>query len=447
MPATSPAIPFPGPTRAGGPLLAALVRALSSAGSLDEVMDAVIPAVRELLGADGATFVLREGDHCFYAGEQAIGPLWKGRRFPAASCISGWCMSNGQGVAIDDIALDDRIPAEAYRPTFVRSLAMVPVRPADPVAAIGAYWAVPGRASAADSDLLRAIADATCLALAHLELQCAHAALRIEVEERKRMEAALLQAQRLEGVGLLTGGIAHDFNNHLAIIQGSLEILEGQPLCPVGRRGLVDAQGAVDRGAQLIGQLLAFARRQPLEQEMLDLGQVVSQLSGLLGRSLGGGVVTETEIPAKPCRLRGNRGQLENVLLNLAINARDAMPAGGRLVFRVVPVPAGDGSRVPPRVLLEVEDSGIGMSEDIRARAAQPFFTTRADSGGSGLGLSLAQGFARQCGGTLAIDSEPGRGTRVRLLLPAAAPEEQGRQEENGSAGAPGPAPCDRRMR
>lgn len=145
----------------------ASIRRLSLAGSVDEVMSTVTPAARQLLKADGVTFVLRDGELCHYADEDAIAPLWKGRRFPMDSCISGWCMKQGTAVRIPDIYADERIPQDAYRPTFVRSLAMAPVRKEDPIAAMGAYWAEERRCSTEELDLLQTMADASALAIAH----------------------------------------------------------------------------------------------------------------------------------------------------------------------------------------------------------------------------------------------------------------------------------------
>ncbi|MDT9599915.1 sensor histidine kinase [Sphingosinicella rhizophila] len=150
--------------------LIAVVRELSYARSLAEVMEAVTHAARTLLGADGVSFVLREGDLCYYADENAIGPLWKGRRFPMSACISGWCMEHGQAVAIPDISLDPRIPQDAYRPTFVKSLAMAPVRQEKPIAAIGAYWATLHNPGPKEVQRLQAVADAAALAIAYVQV-------------------------------------------------------------------------------------------------------------------------------------------------------------------------------------------------------------------------------------------------------------------------------------
>lgn len=151
--------------------LTIVIRRLASAKSLPEVMEIVTHAARAMLAADGITFVLRDGEQCYYAEEDSIGPLWKGRRFPMSACISGWCMMHGRAVNIADIYDDERIPEDAYRPTFVKSLAMVPVRREEPIAALGAYWAKPHKASASELELLQTIANATALSIAYVQLR------------------------------------------------------------------------------------------------------------------------------------------------------------------------------------------------------------------------------------------------------------------------------------
>lgn len=154
--------------------LTSVIRRLASAQTLPEIMEIVTHAARVLLAADGVTFVLRDGDRCHYAEEDSIAPLWKGRRFPLGACISGWCMENGRAVSIPDIYQDERIPQDAYRPTFVKSLAMVPVRQEQPIAALGAYWARHYQASPADLDLLQTVANAAALPIAYVQLREAH---------------------------------------------------------------------------------------------------------------------------------------------------------------------------------------------------------------------------------------------------------------------------------
>ena len=244
-----------------------------------------------------------------------------------------------------------------------------------------------------------------------------------EIEER---DARLRQAQKMEAIGQLTGGIAHDFNNLLQVIQGNADILEEK----VGRTDTaLDAiQRASNRGAELTQRLLAFARRQPLKAEAVDVGALIRRLVSLLDRTLGGNVriTTDTEPDLWPALV--DAGQLENALLNLAINARDAMGGDGAIEIRAarttIPLQnaaAGEEGPAPgDYVSIVVRDNGPGMSEKVRARAFEPFFTTKRVGQGSGLGLSMVYGFAKQSAGNVSIDSAEGGGTSITLYLPRA---------------------------
>ncbi|WP_338761117.1 response regulator [Massilia sp. METH4] len=244
--------------------------------------------------------------------------------------------------------------------------------------------------------------------------------------ELQNAQAALLHAQKLEAVGKLTGGVAHDFNNILQILRANLELLAqevGNAEGPAKR--LDSAMLAVDRGTKLTTQLLAFARRQPLRPEPVDLAVVVRGLDELLRRALGEAVVIDTVVENPLWATLVDRTQMENVLLNLAINARDAMGGTGRLTIELSNVEldrdyaARQEDLAPGQyVMLAVSDTGSGMSPEVLARAVEPFFTTKPEGEGTGLGLSMAYGFMKQSGGHLKIYSEPGKGTAVKLFLP-----------------------------
>jgi two-component sensor histidine kinase len=190
--------------------LIAIVRRLSVSRSVPEIMDIVAHSARALIGADGITFVLRDGDLCYYAEEDAIGPLWKGQRFPMSACISGWCMLQQRAAVIPDIFQDDRIPQDAYRPTFVRSLAMVPVRQDDPIAAVGAYWANPRKIQQGEVQLLQTIADAASLAVAYVD------SLHQQDPLRRLAEALAEKDGERE---LLIGELVHRMRNMVALVQ------------------------------------------------------------------------------------------------------------------------------------------------------------------------------------------------------------------------------------
>ena len=259
-------------------------------------------------------------------------------------------------------------------------------------------------------------------------------ALAEEMQRREAAERALLQSQKLEAVGQLTGGLAHDFNNLLTVILGNLELIVPKLKCdPVQLRKLQAVQEAALRGTRLIRQLLAFARRQSLEPETVDLAAGVKEVSELLNRSLRGDIETEIRLAQGLWPITVDRSQLEMAILNIAVNARDAMPDGGvmSLEARNVSLAAnGDPSAAEAIgrtvvtgdfVALTIADTGEGIAPDRLKRVFEPFFTTKEVGKGTGLGLSQVYGFVTQSGGDAIIESEPGHGTRVTLLLPRAA--------------------------
>jgi nitrogen-specific signal transduction histidine kinase/CheY-like chemotaxis protein len=248
-----------------------------------------------------------------------------------------------------------------------------------------------------------------------------------DLTSRHRMEAELRQAQKMEAVGQLTGGLAHDFNNLLTVITGNLEMLESRLTDERQRELLAEAQAAADDGAKLTGQLLAFGRRQPLNPKLTDIGIAVSGFTELLRRTLGESVELRTVVSGASNFSLVDSSQLQNALLNLALNARDAMPHGGSLTIEI------DRKRIDPDyaqmypevrpgdyVLISVTDTGEGMSPEVRQRAFEPFFTTKPTGQGTGLGLSMVYGFVKQSGGHVQIYSDVGRGTSIRVFLPRA---------------------------
>jgi PAS domain S-box-containing protein len=247
-----------------------------------------------------------------------------------------------------------------------------------------------------------------------------------DVTERNLLDARLRQSQKMEAIGQMTGGVAHDFNNLLAVILGNLELLEDERTNPSDHAVLLrEALGATRRGAQLTRQLLAYSRQQPLEPRSVDIPHLVTDLAGLLQRTLGETISIGVKMADNLWPARIDPNQLENALLNLAINARDAMPDGGRLTIEAEnvvldPQPGDDLAEIipGPYVLMVVSDTGVGMTAEVRERVLEPFFTTKPVGAGSGLGLSMVYGFVKQSGGHIKIYSEPGHGTSVRLYLP-----------------------------
>ncbi|HEX2554448.1 MAG TPA: PAS domain S-box protein [Microvirga sp.] len=246
-----------------------------------------------------------------------------------------------------------------------------------------------------------------------------------DITERQTLEAQLAQSQKMEAVGQLTGGIAHDFNNLLTIIVGNAELLAEDASDPDQRQALSRMiLEAGERGADLTQKLLAFGRRQSLKPESLDLADAVRGMTPLLQRTLGEHIELRTELPDRARRVLTDRALLESAILNLAVNARDAMPQGGTLTITAGERPAGpaEGALPEGRALayVTVSDTGTGMPPEVAERAFEPFFTTKEVGKGSGLGLSMVYGFAQQSGGHVAIESRPGQGTAVTILLPAA---------------------------
>lgn len=248
-----------------------------------------------------------------------------------------------------------------------------------------------------------------------------------DLTSRHRIEEELRQAHKMEAVGQLTGGIAHDFNNLLTVVSGNLEMIERRLTDDRARALLREAQGAAEDGAKLTAQLLAFGRKQPLNAKLADVGQLVSRFSDLLRRALGEAIELRTIVSGAPGAALVDASQLQNALLNLALNARDAMPRGGRLTVEVsaAKLDADYASMYPEvrtgsYVLISVTDTGAGMPAEVRQRAFEPFFTTKGVGAGTGLGLSMVYGFTKQSGGHVQIYSEVGQGTSVRLFLPAA---------------------------
>jgi signal transduction histidine kinase/two-component SAPR family response regulator len=256
----------------------------------------------------------------------------------------------------------------------------------------------------------------------------------VDVTERRHAEQALRQAQKMEGIGQLTGGVAHDFNNLLTIILGSLETLRRQLKPSAGDtvgRSLESALRGTQRAASLTQRLLAFSRQQPLDPKPADLSRLVSSMSDLLRRTIGEQVAIETVLAGGLWRVNIDANQLEIAIINLAVNARDAMPAGGRLTIETANVRLDEGyasnqAEVVPGqyVLLAVTDTGSGMSPATAARAFEPFFTTKDVGHGTGLGLSQVYGFVKQSGGHVKIYSELGSGTTVKIYLPRLYAEE-----------------------
>ncbi|GLS42589.1 ATP-binding protein [Methylobacterium brachythecii] len=263
------------------------------------------------------------------------------------------------------------------------------------------------------------------------ELAEANARLLAEAAERERMERDLRQAQKLEAIGQLTGGVAHDFNNLLTVIKSSTDLLKRPDLEPERHTRYVKAiSDTVDRAAKLTGQLLAFARRQALKPEVFAVCDSVRALTDMMGTLTGARIRIETDLPKKTCYVHADQNQFDTALVNMAINARDAMDGEGLLTIRVrpaerMPKAASDDAVEGPFVAVSISDTGAGIPPEQVQHIFEPFFTTKGVGHGTGLGLSQVFGFAKQSGGEVTVESEVERGTTFTLFLPRVAEEER----------------------
>ncbi len=363
----------------------------------------------------------------------------------------GFVLAQGLPVVVEDYACETRfVVPETYRQAGLMSALSVPL--SDRGRAVGTVVVrsrQPRRFGDAELRFMESVANllGTCL-------------------QRARTEEALHHSQRLEAVGQLTGGIAHDFNNLLTVIQGNLQVLADLPAVVedgFAPQLVAAATRASRRGAELTGKLLAFSRRQRLQPTSVDVGAMIRSLADMLRRTLDQRIRIRIEIAPGCPDVQADAAQLESALLNIAINARDAMPEGGELVFEAAPLHAmppalrreleeevpgedeldhqapAEGAdqqevRAQRYVRIAVSDSGTGMPEEVKERAFEPFFTTKQAGRGTGLGLSTVYGFARQSRGAIGIDSAPGQGTTLSLVLPQTPRAPLADERETGGA-------------
>lgn len=245
-----------------------------------------------------------------------------------------------------------------------------------------------------------------------------------DLTDKKRAEETILHHQKLDAIGQLSGGIAHDFNNILSVIGGNLEMVAAVDLPPAARRAVARAQDAATRAARITQRLLAFARKQPLNRQPVDINRAIEDMSEILQRAIGPNIDVRMHLGKITSSVEADIDQFETAILNLALNARDAMPSGGDLTIETEAVSFDEDPRIAqdaPRgdyVRVSVSDTGVGMTPEVCARAIEPFFTTKDVGSGTGLGLSMVYGFMKQIGGHARLYSEVGRGTRVSLFFP-----------------------------
>lgn len=390
--------------------LIGVVQELSLARDLDAITAIVRRAARELTGADGATFVLRDHDSCYYADEDAIAPLWKGRRFPMSACISGWVMLQHKPAVIEDIYADPRIPVDAYRPTFVKSLVMVPIRTLDPVGAIGNYWATRRQPGADQVRLLQALADSTAVAMENV---------RVSAELWQR-QSELAQLQRLHTVDEMASVLAHEVNQPLTAISAySAAALQALRAGPGEAEQLSEPLEQISlqthRAAEVIRHLRRFLRQGQTEKHPVDASTLVRGTLPLI----------EPAAKARRIRIRLKLGeglspvlvdrlQVEQVLLNLLHNGIEAMDnAGltGELTVRTA-------SEADGWIRITVEDEGPGLDKEQASQLFQPFMTSKSQ--GLGMGLTISRNIIEAHGGKLWAEARVGSGAVFHFTLPPA---------------------------
>lgn len=390
--------------------LVTVVQELSQARSLPAIIDIVRHAARELTGADGATFVLREGDQCSYVDEDAIGPLWKGQRFPMSACISGWAMLNRQPAVIPDIYADPRIPADAYRPTFVKSLVMVPIRTSSPIGAIGNYWASPHHATPEEVELLQALANTTSVALENVQI---HAELERRVEERTlQLE---MTNRELEAFSY---SVSHDLRTPIRSIDVLVSLIRENRSSPLGQTDGEHLDRIAEETRQmssLIDNLLRLAKfaRIEVRPEQVSLSALAEKL---VARWQASSSTRRVQFCIQPgMTVQGDAGLLQIVMENLLSNAWKYTARREHAVIEVGTKQQADGSPV-----YFVRDNGAGFSMSYADKLFQPFqrLHTPDEFTGTGVGLATVQRVIHRHGGRIWAESEVDKGTTFYFTLP-----------------------------
>ncbi|PWU15752.1 MAG: histidine kinase [Verrucomicrobia bacterium] len=388
------------------------VQELSLARSIETVMTLVRTAAREMTGADGATFILRDGDKCHYAEESAIAPLWKGQRFPMSACISGWAMLNRQCVVIEDIYEDPRIPVDAYRPTFVKSLIMVPIRPQDPLGAIGIYWAQHHLGTPDEVETLQALANTTAVAMEGIKLYD-------EMEQRVKERTLALEAANQE-LEAFSYSASHDLQGPIRRIMcfiGHLTDRCGDSLDPQSKEDFRTISRQAGQMSALVNDLLKMARlaRTEMYFERVDLSSIAHEVAANLRRNeptRHAQIIIQDDLVV--C---GHSNLLKNVLQNLLSNAwkyTSRLNEPARIEFGKAGQPGGSSA-------FFVRDNGTGFDPAYARKLFIPFqrLHNASEFPGSGVGLATVRRIIERHGGRIWAEAKVHQGATFFFTLPS----------------------------
>jgi two-component system CheB/CheR fusion protein len=388
--------------------LVSVIQSLSAARDLNTIMKIVRSAAREMAQSDGATFVLKDNGFCFYADEDAISPLWKGQRFPLTSCISGWAMLNKKAVIIEDIYRDPRIPIEAYRPTFVKSLAMIPIRRDDPIGAIGIYWAEFHKCTNEELETIQALADTVSVAMENVNL---YNSLNAKVSELEKVNEA-------KDLFLMT--VSHELRTPLNSILGWTEIMKDSSSPEDITKGLDIIDRNAKSQARIVEDLLDSSRimagRLRIEKENVNIVEVAkNSIATVQADALKRQITVELDAKIEDAKVLGDPGRLTQVFNNLLTNAIKFSEPKGKIIVSI--------AQRGPGVAIRITDNGVGISAEGQKRLFSRFFqadsTTTRKHGGLGLGLSISKYLIDQHNGQISIQSEgEGKGSTAEFVIP-----------------------------
>jgi signal transduction histidine kinase len=400
---------------------------LSRMEELDSLLGRIAQACGRLVNTDWAGFRLVDGDELAIAGTLEHSDFSVSQRLKIGNGLAGTVAATGEPLLVRDPGNDPRMHPEDAREVRrfgSRSFLGVPAKIGDRVVGVLSF-----QTRREEGFSLEDMAIATAFA-SHAAIAVENRRLLLEArrayDELAATQGQLEQVQKMEAIGRLAGGVAHDFNNLLTVILGRAEILLRQVKPEDSmHRGIELIQRTAGRAADLTRQLLAFGRKQMLEPVVLDLSAVTMDMKDMLGRLIGEDIALLTTPTHGLGRVKADRGQIEQVIMNLAVNARDAMPQGGHLILETANVDLDEefvrrnvGARTGPHVMLAVSDNGTGIPREIQAHIFEPFFTTKEQGKGTGLGLATVYGIVKQSGGYVQVNSEPNQGTTFRIYLP-----------------------------